>query len=114
MAINIDIETGDKTYTDRVKRYEYIMGRLSDTPRPTLEKIGQEIGVTKQNVSRLIKRGTVRPAGRPPTNDGRRKRVMARLAMWQARRTAKIADGKDVAFEDKWIADLEQRLRGLG
>lgn len=113
-------QTGDPTYKKRLDRYEFIMGRLKDTPKPTYEQLGREVGeregvpsISRQNVSRLVNRGAFKPAGRQPTNEGRRKRVMARIAKWQARRTANIVAGKPTLREDNWISDLEARLRQL-
>jgi IS30 family transposase len=106
-------QTGDASYLARVERWEYIQKRLADTPKPTYEIIAKELGIAKQNVARYIKRGTVRPTGRQPSNAGRRQRIMNRLTMWQARRTFKLSKGLDVTFEDGWIADLEGRLKAL-
>ena len=106
-------QTGDSTYLDRVARFEYIQRRLSEKPKPTYEQIGKELGIAKQNVARYVKRGTVRPSGRQPSNDGRKQRIINRLSMWQTRRAFKMGKGLPVEYEDKWIQDLEGRLRAL-
>jgi hypothetical protein len=105
--------TGDKTYEARVERVEYIKKRRADTPQPTLKQIGKELGISKQNVSRLLKRPTVRPAGRQPSNEGRKRRLVKRLGLWQSRRNFKLSEGRDVTYEDGWIATLEARLKDL-
>lgn len=107
------IETGDKTYADRVKQYEYIMRRLSETPKPTYRKLAEELGVHHQHIGRIVKRGVVRPSGRPRSNEGRVKAIVERLDRWQARRTAKLAKGRDVTFEEGHIAKLEAKLADL-
>jgi len=105
-------KTGDKTYVDRVERYEYIMRRRAE--HATIQTIADELGVSKQNVGRQLHRGTVRPSGRQPSNEGRKQRLHKRLALWQSRRLSKIMQGLDVSYEDRWIQDLEGRVRDLG
>lgn len=105
--------TGDTTYRDRVARYEYVVQRRSETPRPTLQQIADELGIAKQNVSRLLARGTVRPAGRPPTNDGRIKRLEARLATWQKRLHERQLAGKPTDREQEWISKLTSEMESL-
>ena len=107
------ITTGDKTYAARVERYEYIVARRAEKPQPTLQQIGNELGISKQNVSRLLSRDEVRPAGRQPSNKGRKARLVKRIAAWQSRRNFKLSEGRDVAYEDGWIATLEERLKDL-
>lgn len=107
------IETGDVTYADRFKRWEYIMARRGETPRPTLQKIADELHISRQNVHRIIKKGKVKPSGRPRSNEGRRKRVAARLEKWYARRLAKAVKALPVDVEDGWITKLEAELRAL-
>lgn len=107
------METGDKTYVDRLKRYEYIVARRAETPKPTLQVIATELGVSRQNVHRILKRGGVKPAGRPRSNEGRRRRVAERLEKWQHRRLAKIVKSLPVESEERWIAKLEGELRDL-
>lgn len=107
-------KTGDTTYLKRIDRYEYVLGRLADTPKPTYETIGKELGITRQNISRLVNRGTPKPAGRQPSNEGRIARLTVRLGQWQARRTARIVAGQPTVREDGWIADLAARIRDLG
>jgi hypothetical protein len=104
------IETGDKTYADRLKRYEYVLQRLSEPNAPTYEQLGRELGISKQAVSRMVTRGVLRPSGRPRSNEGRRKRLVARIEKWQARRLAKMGKKMDVAYEDANIAKLEAQL----
>lgn len=107
------VETGDSTYPERVKRYEYIVARRADKPRPSLQKIAEELGISRQNVHRILRRGTVKPSGRPRSNDGRRKRVAARLTKWHQRRLDKTVRGLDTSYEDGWISRLEAELRSL-
>ena len=51
-----NLATGDRTYVGRVERFEYIQRRRAETPQPTIQAIADELGISKQNVSRLIKR----------------------------------------------------------
>ena len=108
-----DIITGDKTYQARVDRYNYIIGRRAEKPQPTIQKIADELGISKQNVSRLINRGKVLPAGRQPSNKGRIARLQKRVDIWKHRRDYKLSMGKDVSYEDGWIATLEARIKAL-
>ncbi len=106
--------TGDRTYKARVERYEYVLKRMSQTPKPTVQAVADELGISKQNVSRLIVRGTVRPSGRQPTNAGQIARMETRLARWKARRDRKAASSQDTEVESRWIDDLEAQLASLG
>lgn len=108
----LDRKTGDSTYVDRVKRFEYIQKRRAE--KATVQKIADELGISKQNVSRYLVRGTVRPSGRQPSNEGRKQRLGKRILLWQSRRTANLTAGRPTDYEDKWIADLEARLKALG
>jgi predicted transcriptional regulator len=105
--------TGDQTYKDRLARYEYVVQRRAEKPQPTIEAIAKELGISKQNVSRLLSRGTVRPSGRQPSNEGRKKALQKRIDTWQARRQAHIEAGKPTDREDSWISDLTARLAAL-
>lgn len=107
----LERKTGDVTYVSRVERYEYIMKRRAE--KATVQTIANELGLSKQNVSRYLVRGTVRPSGRQPSNKGRKERLAKRITLWQSRRTANIAAGKPTDYEDRWISDLEGRLRDL-
>jgi len=108
----MDRETGDDTYVARVERWNYIQKRRAE--HATVQTIANELGLAKQNVSRYIVRGTVRPTGRQRSNEGRKDRLAKRVMLWQQRRTANIVAGKPTTYEDKWIADLEGRIRDLG
>jgi hypothetical protein len=107
------IETGDATYQSRVERYEYIMKRRAEKPRPTYRQLAKEMGVSHQAIGRIVKRGVVRPSGRPRTNTGRIKRLSIRLNSWYGRRTAKLAKGLDVSYEDASIAKIEAQIAAL-
>jgi hypothetical protein len=107
------VETGDTTYDDRVTRYEYIVARRAEKPQPTLQAIGDALGITRQNVHRLLKRGGVRPAGRPRSDAGRRKFLIKRLTSWQTRRLKKLAVNKPTEVEDGWITKIEVEIQGL-
>lgn len=109
----LERKTGDATYRDRVARFQYVMARLNDKPKPTYDTIGKELGITRQNVARLVKRGTVKPAGRQPTNEGRKKALRARLDKWHARMVERAANGKSTDREVKWISDLAEQLATL-
>lgn len=107
-------ETGDETYEERKKRFEYIMARRAEKPRPTLEQIGKELGISRQNVWRTIDRGVVKPSGRPRSNEGRRRFQLKRLEAWQRRRNAKLAQGiLDTPRENEWIAKIEAIIQTL-
>lgn len=108
-----DRATGDATYLSRLSRWEYILRRRASTPKATYEQIGLELGISKQNVARYIKRNTVRPSGRPRTDESRKRRLLARILSWTHRRQRKQLLGRDVSIEEKWIADLEGRLAAL-
>lgn len=107
------LETGDSTYAQRYERWQYVMNRLKDNPKPTYEQIGKELGIAKQNVGRIVKRGVVKPSGRQRTNAGRIKRLTARLQLWNSRRGANLAVGAPTLVEDRWIADISDRIRVL-
>lgn len=107
------IETGDTTFEARKERFDYVMRRRAEKPRPTLAVIGEELGITRQNVWRIIHRGEVKPSGRPRSNVARRKRLVERLAKWQDRRLTKIAANKPTTVEDSWIAKVEGMLKDL-
>lgn len=106
-------ETGDETYEERLKRYEYIVARRAERPQPSLRALAKEMGISPQNIHRQLKRGVVKPSGRPRSDAARRRRLVARIGKWQTRRTTKIAAGKPVEVEDQWIAKLEAQLRDL-
>lgn len=109
----IDLPTGDVTYADRYRRWQYVNERLAANPKPTYEQIGKELGISKQNVGRIVARGEVKPSGRQRTNAGRIKRLTARLTLWSSRRAANLAAGTPTVVEDRWIADLTERIRVL-
>jgi hypothetical protein len=109
----INLETGDTTYQERYRRWEYVMGRLKDNPRPTYEQIGSELGISKQNVGRIVARGEVKPSGRQRTNAGRIQRLGKRLQLWNSRRAANLVAGATTEVEDRWIADLSGRIKVL-
>jgi hypothetical protein len=108
------METGDETYKSRLERYEYIVARRAEKPRPTLEAIGTELGISRQNVWRLLSRGGVKPSGRPRSNEGRRAKLVERLGKWQAQRLRHLAANKPTDREDGWIATIEADLKELG
>lgn len=107
------IETGDETYEERKKRFDYIKARRAEKPRPTLEAIGKELGITRQNVWRALDRGVVKPSGRPRSDAGRRRFQLKRLEAWQKRRMAKLAVNKPTTIEDGWIARVEAIIKDL-
>src|SRR3982751_3570522 len=100
----LDRKTGDTTYAKRVERWNYIQKRRAE--KATVQTIADELGISKQNVSRYLVRGTVRPSGRQPTNEGRKERLVKRILLWQSRRAANLAAGKQTDYEDGWIRDL--------
>jgi len=108
------METGDETYEARKERFDYIMARRAEKPRPTLAAIGKELGISRQNVHRIVKRNQVKPSGRPRSNEGRRSRAVLRLEKWQARRLAHLAANQPTTREDGWIARIEAELKALG
>jgi hypothetical protein len=113
------MRTGDKTYADRKRRYDFVMERLQAQPRPSYEQIGKEIGetfgtpITRQNVGRMVKRGMLRPAGRPFNYQGRRNQLESKLAYWTLRRDEATRLGREHDKEDQWIAKYEADIREL-
>lgn len=111
-----ELTTGDATYQARYDRWEYIMGRLAEPKekRPTYRQLAVEVGVSFQNIARIVKRGEVKPSGRQPSNDGRKARLMKKMSLWTARRGAKLSQGLPVEAEDRWIAEYVERIKALG
>ena len=109
-----DIETGDRTYETRKQRFDYVMESIKPGPnRKTYRQLAQELGVSHQAIGRLVKRGVIRPSGRPRSNEGRIRKLATRLNRWQERRTRKLSKGLDVTYEDAHIAKLETQLAAL-